>query len=88
MQPSRITNTHLFKVKPVYIVANIVFRYPVALIYIFYTYFRLKCNVLYSHPSSSLHVSTVYGHHQVLSVLLKLLQCVPELRIACERDIS
>jgi hypothetical protein len=35
-------------------------------------YFHFKCNLLSSHPSSSLHVSVVYGHHQVLSYLLKI----------------
>jgi hypothetical protein len=43
-------------------------------------------NVTYSsHPSSSLHV---YSHHQVLSILLKLLQCISKLHIGCERNIS
>jgi hypothetical protein len=49
-------------------------------------YFHRKCNLLSSHPSSSLHVSAVYGHHQALSVLLKLLHS--KLYIVCERDIS
>jgi hypothetical protein len=34
-------------------------------------YFRLKCNVLSSHPSSTLHVSAVYGHHQGIVYLAK-----------------
>jgi hypothetical protein len=50
-------------------------------------YFRLNCNLLYNHPSSSLHVSAAYSHHQVLSILLKLLHCMSKLRIACVRDI-
>jgi hypothetical protein len=52
---------------------NIVFKHPVALIYLLYTYFCLKCNLFSIHPSSCLHVSSAYGHHQVLSILLKLL---------------
>jgi hypothetical protein len=34
-------------------------------------YFRLKCNLLCSHPSYPLHVSAGYGHHQVF-ILLKI----------------
>jgi hypothetical protein len=34
-------------------------------IYFVRMYFRLKYNLLSSHPSSSLHVSAVYGHHLV-----------------------
>jgi hypothetical protein len=60
---------------------NIVFKHPVALIYhIFYIYFRLKCNLLCSHPYSTLHDSAAYGHHQVSSSLLKLLHCISEFR--------
>jgi hypothetical protein len=52
---------------------NIVFKHSVALIYhLFHIYFRLKCNLLSSHPSSTLHVSAVYGHHEVSSSLLKV----------------
>jgi hypothetical protein len=36
-------------------------------------YFLLKRNLLFYHPSSSLQVSTAYGHDQLLSILLKLL---------------
>jgi hypothetical protein len=51
---------------------GIVFKHPVALIYhLIHIYFRLKCNLLYSHPSSTLHGSAVYSHHQVSSDLLK-----------------
>jgi hypothetical protein len=68
--------------------SNVVFKHPVKLIYhVFHIYLRLKCNLLYSHPSSTLHGSDVYGH-QVSSVLLKLLECMLKFRIACERDIS
>jgi hypothetical protein len=56
--------------------------------HLFHIYLHLKCNLLSSHPSSSLHVSAVYGHHQVSSVSLKLLHCMSRLRIACERDFS
>jgi hypothetical protein len=51
-------------------------------------YFRLKCNLLSSHPSSTLHVSVFYDPHQVSSVLLKLLHCMSKFRIECERDIT
>jgi hypothetical protein len=69
--------------------ANIVFKLPVALIYhLFHIYFRLECNVLHSHSSSELHGSAVYGHHQVSSILLKLLHGMSKFRIAYERDIS
>jgi hypothetical protein len=65
---------------------NIVFTYPIALIYhLFHIYFRLKYNLLYSHPSSTLHGSAVYGHHQVSSISLKLLHCMSKFRIVCER---
>jgi hypothetical protein len=70
---------------------NIEFKHPVALIYnLLHIYFRLKCNVLLSHPSSTLHGSAVrvYGHHKVSSILLKLLYCILKFRIACERYIS
>jgi hypothetical protein len=59
---------------PLFSVANIVFKHPVALVsHLFYIYFSLKLNLLSSHPSSKLHDSAVYGHHQVPSILLKLL---------------
>jgi hypothetical protein len=45
-------------------------------------YFRLKCNPLSGHLSSSLQVSATYGHHQVLSILLKLLHSMSTLYIA------
>jgi hypothetical protein len=51
-------------------------------------YFLLKCNLLSSHPSSSLNASAAYGHHQVLPTLLKLLHSMSILRVECERDIS
>jgi hypothetical protein len=50
--------------------------------------FRLKCNLFSSHLSSSQHGSSVYGHYQVLSNLLKLLHCMSKLFIACGSDIS
>jgi hypothetical protein len=56
--------------------------------HLFYIYFHLKCNLLYSHPSSTLHVLDVYSHHQVSSLLLKLLQCMSKFCITCEHDIS
>jgi hypothetical protein len=75
--------------QPMFSSPNIVFKHLVALMYhVFHIYFCLKCNLLSSHPSSTLHVSAVYGHHQVSSILLKLLQCTSNFRIACERDIS
>jgi hypothetical protein len=41
---------------------RIMFKPPVALIYhLFHIYFRLKYNLLHSHPSSTLHGSAVYG---------------------------
>jgi hypothetical protein len=55
---------------------------------LFHIYLCLKCNVLSSHPSSSLHVSAVYGHRQISSVLLKLLHCISKLPMACELDVS
>jgi hypothetical protein len=55
---------------------------------LFHIYFRLKCNLLSSHPTSSLHVLAVYGHHQVSSILLKLLHSMSKLCIACEHNIS
>jgi hypothetical protein len=64
---------------------NIVFKHHFALTYhLFHIYFRLKCNLLSNHPSSTLHGSAVYGHHQASSVLLKLLHCMSKFRIACE----
>jgi hypothetical protein len=43
--------------------------------HIFHIYCCLKCKLLSSHPSSSPDVSAIYGHHQVSSILLKLLHC-------------
>jgi hypothetical protein len=43
--------------------------------------FHFKCNVLYSHPSFSLHILAVYDHYQVLYILLKLLHCMSNLYI-------
>jgi hypothetical protein len=66
---------------------NIVFKHPVTLIcHLFHIYFRLKYILLYSQPSSTLHVSAVYGHYQVSSVLLKLLHCMSKFHIPRERD--
>jgi hypothetical protein len=66
---------------------NIVFKYPVALIYhLFHIYFRLKFNLLSSHPFP--HVSAVYSHRQVSSILLKLLHHMLKFHIARESDIS
>jgi hypothetical protein len=46
----------------------------VVLIYhLFHIHSRLKYNLSYSHPSSTLHGSAIYGHHHVSSILLKLL---------------
>jgi hypothetical protein len=74
---------------PLFSFLNIVFKQPVALIYpLFHIYFSLKCNFLSSPPSSTLYVSAVYGHHQVFSILLILLHCMSEFRIACESDVS
>jgi hypothetical protein len=67
---------------------NIVFKHPVAFIYhLFHIYFRLRCSLLSSHPSSSLHVSAVYDHHQVSSILLKLLHSMSKFCVACKSDI-
>jgi hypothetical protein len=54
--------------------------------HLIHIYFRLECDLLSNHPSSSLHVSAVYGHHQVS--LAKIVALYVELRIACERDFS
>jgi hypothetical protein len=68
---------------------NNLFKNPVALIYhLFHIYFRLKYNLLSSHRSSTVHCSAVYGHHQVSSILIKLLHSISTLRIVCERDVS
>jgi hypothetical protein len=70
---------------------KIVFKHPVALIdHLFHIYFRLKRNLVSCHPSSTLHVSAVYGHHQASSILLKSLHCtrMSKFRIVCERDVS
>jgi hypothetical protein len=75
--------------QPMFSFPNIVLKHPVALIYhLFHIYFRLMCILLSSHPSSTLHVSAIYGHHQVSSILLKLLHCMSKFCIACECDIS
>jgi hypothetical protein len=67
---------------------NIVLKHPVALIYhLFHKKFRLKYDLLYSHPSSTLHGAAIHGHHQVSSILLKLFHCMSKFRIACERAI-
>jgi hypothetical protein len=69
--------------------ASIVFKHPVGLMCnLFHIYFRLKCNLLYSRPSSTLHGWAVYGHHQVPSILLQLLHSMTKFCIACERDAS
>jgi hypothetical protein len=69
--------------------SNIVFKHPIAWIYhLFHVYFRLKRNLLSSHPSCTPHVSVVYCHRQVSPVLLKLFHCKSKFRIACERVIS
>jgi hypothetical protein len=61
---------------PKFAFPNILFKHPLALIYhLFHIYFSLKCSSLPSHPSATLHVSAVHGHHQVSSIFLKLLQC-------------
>jgi hypothetical protein len=55
---------------------NNVFNHPIALIYhlfhifIYIISFRFKCNLLSSHPTSTLHVSDVLGHHQLSSIFL------------------
>jgi hypothetical protein len=74
---------------PMFSFANIVFKHPVELVYnLFHIYFSRICNILPSHTASTLHVSAVYGHHQVSSILLKLLHCLSKFRIAFELDIS
>jgi hypothetical protein len=74
---------------PVFSFPNIVFKHPVALIHnLFHIYFRLKYTLLYNYPSSTIHGCAIYGHHQVSYILLKLLFCMSEFRIARERDIS
>jgi hypothetical protein len=78
------------RMHPMFSFPNNVFKHPAVLIYnLFHIYFHLKDNLLYSHPST-LHGSAirVYGHHQVFSILLKLLHCTSKFRIACERVIS
>jgi hypothetical protein len=48
---------------------NIVFKHPVALKYhLFRIYFRLKCNLLTSRPSSTVHVSALYDLHEIMVV--------------------
>jgi hypothetical protein len=51
---------------------------------ILYIHFRLKCNLLSCPTSLSLHVSTLHGHHQVLSILPELFHCLLQLHTACE----
>jgi hypothetical protein len=41
------------------------------------TYFRLKCNILYCLTALSLHVSAVYGHHQMFVYLPTLPTYLP-----------
>jgi hypothetical protein len=77
------------RMHPMFTFPNVVFKNPVALIYdLFHINFRLKCNLLSSHPFFKLHVSVIYGHHQVSSVLLNLLHCMSKFHIACESDIA
>jgi hypothetical protein len=65
------------------IICNIVFKHPVTLMYLLYTHISvLNATYYLVTTSSSLHVLTVYSHHQVLSVVLKLLHCTSELYIA------
>jgi hypothetical protein len=74
--------------RPMFPFPNFVFKNPLVLVYhLFHIYLRLKCNLLYSHPSFTLHVSAVDDRHQVSSILLKLLQCMSKFCIACERDV-
>jgi hypothetical protein len=59
-------NCHKKQMHPMFPFPNIVFKHPVALIYhSFHIYFHVECNLLHSHPSSTSHISAVYGHHQV-----------------------
>jgi hypothetical protein len=67
---------------------SFVFKHPVALVYrLFHIYLSLKCNLLYSHPSSTFHGSAANGHYQLSSTLLILLHRMSQFRIASERDI-
>jgi hypothetical protein len=50
-------------------------------------YFRLKCN-LYCSMSLPLHVSAVYGHHQVHVYFAKIVPLYVKLHIACERNVD
>jgi hypothetical protein len=56
---SNLTNRYYFR----HYLHAIVFKHPVALIHLLYTYISI-----WNHPSSSLHVSATYGHHQVLAI--------------------
>jgi hypothetical protein len=56
---------HFIPLRTKYSPQHPVLEHPQSVVYIC---FRLKCNLLSSHHSSSLHVSAVEGHHQVLSV--------------------
>jgi hypothetical protein len=58
--------------------------------FISYNIFPSPVQLINSHPSSSQHVSTIYGHHQVSSISLKLLHSIVCQKhfIACESDIS
>jgi hypothetical protein len=60
---------------------------PQTTVSILHHYF-IYISVFSSHPSSSLHVSAVYGHCRESPILLKLLHWMSKLRIACERYIS
>jgi hypothetical protein len=62
---------------------NTVFKHRPALTYLLCTYISV-----FSATSSWIPVSTLYGFHQVLYILLKLLYRTSTLYIACERDIS
>jgi hypothetical protein len=71
---------------PMFSFPNNAFKHSIALtLNVFHIYFRLKCNVLHRHISSTLHGLAVHDHHQVPSILPKLLHCISKLRIACER---
>jgi hypothetical protein len=51
-------------------------------IYYLHIYFHLKCNLLHSYPSSSLHFARIWS--SLDAILLKLLHCMSKLCIACE----
>jgi hypothetical protein len=59
------------------IMFNIVCKHSVALMYLLvYLYFCLRCSLLSCPITVSLHVSTVYGHHQMHVYLAKLFHCM------------